>query len=181
MFSAPPPRLNTDIRIHRPASEWKAPLFWSLLGLAALLCGVLIRSGTPIQRIGLGSIGITLMLLMWALALDNKTTEISADPSGIRKTTAFGWSQIRWEQVGRVEKQNTVFGRGSSMLPSRGTTDTFPGREVTAIVFADHSGRTLMRMSESMQPAKAVRRLFDLCAERTGLHMEFRRIYDRNL
>lgn len=181
MFSVPPPRFETDIRVYRPPSEWKVPLFWSLLGLAALLCGVLNRSGTQIQRVGLSSVGIAFILLMWALALDNKTTEISADPSGMRKTTAFGWCHIRWQQLGSVEKQNTVFGRGRSILPSRGSRDSFPGREVTTIVFADHSGRALMRMSQYMQPRKAVRRLFDLCAERTGLRMEFRRIYNPNL
>jgi len=45
-----------------------------------------------------------------------------------------------------------------------------------SIVFADASGRTPLHMSTQMQPRDAVRRLFDLCAARTGLAEQFRRI-----
>lgn len=179
-FSPPPAQLETEIRIHRPASEWKAPLFWSLLGITAFLCSVFVRGGTAIQHMGLGSAGVLMTLLMWALALSNKTTEISADRSGIRETTAFGWRQLPWDQVGAVEEQEAIFGRGASLLRS-GSSTSFPGRRTTAIVFADKRGRTLIRMSQSMQPARTVGRLFDLCAERTGLQLKFRTIYERNL
>jgi hypothetical protein len=63
----------------------------------------------------------------------------------------------------------------------KNTSDTFPGREVTLIVFADHTGHTLISMSQAMQPAEQMLRLVDRCAERTGLHIEFRTIYERNL
>jgi hypothetical protein len=95
MFSPPPPPLQTDIRIYSPASEWKASIFWSLLAVSALACGVFIRSAGQIPRTCLGGIGMLLMLLMWALALESKSTEISADQNGMLKTTAFGWCRFR--------------------------------------------------------------------------------------
>jgi hypothetical protein len=178
MFSPPPPALQTNIRVYRPASEWKAPLFWSLLGVAALACAVFIRSGGQIQRMCLGSIGIFFMLLMWALALDNKTTEISADQNEVLKTTAFGWCSFRWEQVGSVEKEQTIF--DERRLRYRRRTSILQ-REVTRIVFADLGGRKLVSMSVVMEPEKAMQQLLELCAKRTGQRMEFRKIYEPNL
>jgi hypothetical protein len=180
MFSPPPPPLQTEIRVYRPASEWQAPLFWSLLGVAALASAAFTRSAGQIPRMGLGSVGMLFMLLMWALALDNKTTEIAADQNGMRKSTVFGWCQIRWEQVGSVEKQHTIFGRSERTL-RQGSSSSFPGRDVTTVVFADRNGRRLLSMSPAMQPSRAVRQLLDTCAGKTGLHMEFRTIYDPNL
>ncbi len=179
-FTSPPPPLDSDIHVRRPASELRAPLFWSLLGVAALALAVFVRAGTPIQRAVLGGIGTLFILSMCALALNNRTTEVSADRSRLRKTTAFGWCQTSWDQVGSVERQRTIFGRPASML-RKNTSDTFAGREVTLIVFADRSGHALVTMSQFMQPPKQMLRLMDLCTERTGLHIEFRTIYERNL
>ena len=178
MFSPPPPPLSTDIRVYRPGSEWRAPLVWSLLGAAALACGLFVTSGGRIPRMCLGAIGVVFMLLMWALSVDHKTTEISADHDGMRKTSAFGWCQIRWEQVGSVERQELAL---TNWRPRLGWDLPFPGRTTTSVVFADRSGRTLILMSDHMQPGKTMLRLLDLCAERTGLRMEFRRIYTRNM
>jgi hypothetical protein len=178
MFSPPPAPMATDIRVYRPASQWKIPLCWSLLGAALLACALLIRSANPISRMASGGAGLLFLLLMWGLAIEDKTTEISVDHTGMRKTTAFGWCQIRWEQVGSVETQRTIFGRSERILRVRDTS--FPGREVTTVVFADHSGHKLVSMSPAMEPAKTMRRLLDTCADRTGLRMEFRTIYDRN-
>jgi hypothetical protein len=179
MFSAVPPPLQTDIRLYRPASEWKAPLWWSLLGAALLACGLFMRGG-EIPRIGCGAAGLLFLLLMWTLALETKTTEVSGDASGMRKTTAFGWCQIRWDQLGSVNTETTIFGRRSYTLREK-SSSSFPGRQVTTVVFADRNGRKLLSMSPAMQPSGAMRRLLDTCAERTGLHMEFRTTYDRNL
>jgi hypothetical protein len=179
MFSSAPPPLATDIRVYRPASEWKAPLFWSLLGLALLACAVLVRSTNPVSRMGAGSAGMLFMLLMWGLAIHNKTTQVSADRGGMLKTSAFGWCRIRWEQVGSVEQERTIFGRGESRLRQRDAS--FPGREVTTVVFRDKVGRQLVTLSPRMEPSKNMRRLLDTCADRTGLHLEFRTIYDPNL
>src|SRR5204863_548116 len=133
MFSPPPPPLPAGIRVYRPSSQWKIPIFWSLLGAALLACAVLIRSANPISRMACGGAGTLFLLTMWGLAIEDKTTEISADQQGLRKTTAFGWCQIRWDQVGSVEQQRTIFGRSRSRLRIRDTS--FPGRKVTTIVF----------------------------------------------
>ena len=45
MLSEAPAPLDTDLRVHRPASEWRAPLYWSLLGVAMAACGLFARSG----------------------------------------------------------------------------------------------------------------------------------------
>jgi hypothetical protein len=179
MFTPAPPPLLTDIRVFRPASEWKAPLVWSLLGVAAIACSIWIRTGTRIHHLGVGSIGLLFVLLMWSLSLDNATTEISADASALRKTTAFGWRQVPWEQVGAVEERTMVFGRGKSLL--RGGKDySFPGNQSTALVFADAGGSTLISASAKMQPRESMRQLLDLCASRTGHRTERRTTYDRN-
>lgn len=179
MFSPPPPQLETEIRVHLPSSEWKAPLFWSLLGAAALAIGVLSRSAGHIQRMSLSYVGVLFMLAMWVLAADTKTTEISADRHVLRKTSALGWREIRWEQVGSVAQEHTIFGRGQSILRTRDRS--FPARDVTTIVFRSRSGRRLLSMSPNMQPEKLMVRLLDTCAERTGLRLEFRTNYAPNL
>jgi hypothetical protein len=179
MFSPAPPPIETDIRVYRPASEWKVPLGWSVLGAAMLACGVFMRSANPISRMVCASVGMLFLLLMWAMSIDNKTTEVSADRNGLLKNSAFGWCRIRWEQVGSVEQQHTIFGRSASRLRQRDTS--FPGRDVTMVVFADKSGRQLVTLSPGMEPTKNMRRLLDACAERTGLRLEFRTIFDPNL
>jgi len=176
-MSQPP---DSEIRLRRPASEWKAPIFWSLLGVVAFLSAVLAHSGELMQRISLGSVGFLFMVAMWALAVMSKSTEISADQDGLRKTTAFGSWTVGWDQVGSVEQERTIFGRSENTLRS-GSDTSFPGREVTMIVFRDHNGRKLLSMSPKMEPAKMRLRLLDLCAERTGLRLEFRTVYERNL
>jgi hypothetical protein len=179
-LTAPPPALDTDIRVYRPKSESVVPLFWSLLGATMLALGVFLPGGMRIQNMTLGAVGALFMLLMWGLALDSKTTEVSADSSGLRKASAFGWRQVRWDQVGSVEKQHVVFGRDKSLI-MRGRMDYFPGRDVTLVAFNDRSGHMLVSMSTNMQPPKQMQRLLDLCAQRTGLHLKFRTLYERNL
>ena len=176
----PPPPLTTDIRVYRPASEWKVPLFWSLLGAALLVSALLTHEGSEVQRTLAGGAGTLFLLLMWGLAVDNKTTEISADANVLRRTSAFGWREVRWDEVASVTRERTVFGRPERLLRA-GTTDFFPGREVTTVVFRGRSGRALIRMSPAMQPPHSARDLLNLCAERTGLHLESRTNYERNL
>ena len=178
MFSPAPPPLDTDIRVHRPASEWKAPLVWSLLGLVLLACSVFMRSASLVSRMGAGSAGMMFILAMGALSISNKTTEVSADLNGLLKTSAFGWCRIRWEQVGSVAQERTIFGRSDSSLRRRDTS--FPGRDVTIVAFRDKGGRQLVSLSPGMEPVRNMRRLLDTCADRTGLHLEFRTIYDPN-
>jgi hypothetical protein len=179
MFTPAPAPLVAAIRVVRPASEWRAPLVWSLLGVAAIACSIWIRGGTRIQHFGLAGVGLVFVVLMWSLALDNATTEISADPGALRKTTAFGWRQVAWDQVGAVEERTMVFGRGKSLLRD-GKDYSFPGNESTALVFADVGGRTLISASAKMEPRESMRQLLDLCASRTRHRTERRTIYERN-
>lgn len=165
-LSAPPPPINTEIRVHPPASEWKAPLFWSLLGVAALASGVLLRSGPIVARVWLGVIGVSFMLAMGAMALEKATTEISADSERIRKTNAFGWAEARWEQVARLErvevtqKETRTFGVMRMDLGTLAHTESY--------VFRQHNNRALLRMSIQMVPAGQMRQLLDLCRKKTG-------------
>jgi hypothetical protein len=178
MFSARPAPLVTDIRVYRPSSEWKMPLVWSLLGIAALGCGLFIRSAALVPKLTLSSLGIAFILAMWALSIDAKTTEVSADRTALRKTTAFGWREVRWEEVSSVQEQETIFGPEPQWL--RRPQASFR-QSTKSIIFADKRGRTLIRMSNVMVPEKSVARLLDLCADRTGLHLEFRKVYEPNL
>ena len=171
-FSAPPPPLQTEVRVHRPASEWKMPLLWSALGLGLAACGLFVPAATPMQRIGyilLGGLGVA---LMGALALYNGATQVAADAHGLRETSAFAWRDLRWEEVGGVETRELV------PTTRRNLSDVmpFPGRTTRSLVFANRSGRALMRLSVAMQPRDAMRRLLEVCAARTGLEEQFRRI-----
>lgn len=178
-FSTPPPPLATDIRVHRPASEWKMPLVWSLLGVAMLALGIFVH-GNQIRRLGAGALGLLFILAMIALSVNTRMTEVSADRNVLRKTTAFGWREVAWSQVGRVERQELLMGVGKPSLFQKEMLP-FPGRSVKSIVFTDRNGRALVSMSDHMEPESDVRRLLDLCAAQTGLHLEFKTLYNGNL
>jgi hypothetical protein len=171
-LSAPPPPLQTDVRVHRPASEWKAPLYWSLLGLAAAALGLFAPAFTPLQRIGYVLLGGLWVVLTAALSLYNGTTQVAADGHGLLETSAFGWRDLNWDEVGGVETRELV------PTTRRNFRDTlpFPGRTTRSLVFTGRDGRALMRLSVAMQPPGAMRRLLDMCAARTGLQEQFRRI-----
>ena len=168
-LSAPPPPMDTDIRVRPPASEWKTPLFWSLLGVAALAFGVFSSEGRMIARVGLSLIGVLVILFAWSVSLTSRTLEITADRNGIRKTSAFGWSEIRWDQIGRFERLITIPETKKRWL----LYDLpFPGRESENYVLSNKSGWPLMHISVDMGPMGAMRRLLELCHERTGLSLE---------
>jgi hypothetical protein len=175
MLTPPPPPLQTELRVHRPASEWKAPLFWSLLGFGMAACGLFARSGAFMPRLGAASLGVFFVLLTGALSLHNGTIEVAADAHGIRESSAFGWRDFRWEDVGGIETREVVSVNRRAFSLSHGLP--FPGNTTRSLVFTGHGGRTLMRLSIAMQPGSAMRRLLDLCALRTGQQEQFRRIY----
>jgi hypothetical protein len=169
--SAPPPPIDTDIRVRPPASEVKAPIFWSILGLAALGLSILSRKAAVAPRAGLAVIGGLFMLAMWAKALENRTTEIRADAQRIRKSSAFGWIEAPWERIARVER--------TEVIPDERTPGfmlyrqlPFPGRRVEAYAFVDRNGWTMFSMSLAMGPMDPMHRLLDLCREKTGSTLE---------
>jgi hypothetical protein len=168
-LSAPPPPMDTDIRVRPPASEWKAPLFWSLLGIVALAFGVFSSEGGMIARVGLSALGVLFILITWSLSLTSKTSEITADLNGIRKTSAFGWSEVRWDQIARFERLTTIPETKKRWL----VYDLpFPGRETENYVFSNKGGWPLMHIGVDMGPMGSMRRLLDLCHEKTGLSLE---------
>ena len=179
----PKPPLFTPasgIVVQRPVSEWKAPLYWSLLGVACLAIAVFSRAGTQVERLGLGALGLFFLLAMWALALDNMTMLVSVGADGLRRASAFGWRDVRWDEIGSVAEENSIFGRHENRLLYK-TDNSFPGRNVTTIVFRDKSGRSILRMSPDMQPEKSMSQLLDTCARKTGLSLESRTVYHPNL
>jgi hypothetical protein len=174
MLSQAPPPLETGLRVHRPASEWRAPLFWSLLGVAMAALGLFHRSGAPLPRLGTIFLGGLWVLLMAALSLDNGTTEVAADAHGIRETSAFGWRDIPWADVAGVERwEVTAVNRKAFSLMHQ---LPIPGHTSRSLVFTGRNGRALMRLSVAMQPRDTMGRLLDFCAARTGLHEQLRRI-----
>jgi hypothetical protein len=52
----------------------------------------------------------------------------------------------------------------------------FPGSTVRVFAFNDASGYTLMSFSPELEPRDALRRVFDLCTEQTGLKLRDRTI-----
>ena len=115
------------------------------------------------------------MLAMWAMSLESRTIEIRADSERIRKSSAFGWIEVPWERVARVERQEVIPDeRTPGFLLNRQLP--FPGRKVESYVFVDRHGRTLFTMSLAMQPAEPMHRLLDLCRAKTGSTLERRTI-----
>ncbi len=169
-ISSPPPQIQTDIRVQSPSSEWKAPLFWSLLGFAALGIGVFARSAPTPSRVGYGLIGSIFILAMFSLSLERMTMQVRADAQRIRKSSAFGWVEVPWEKIARLEQQTVIPDeRGPGYLYRR---LPFPGNSVESYVFRDHDGRSLFSISFAMGPAEPMYRLLELCREKTGASID---------
>jgi hypothetical protein len=171
-LSAPPAPLLTEVRVYRPASEWKAPLFWAVLGLGAAALGLFAPAVTPLARSGEVLLGGVWILLTASLSLYNGTTQVAADAHGLLETSAFGWRDLRWEEVGGVETRELV----PTTRKDFSDAMPFPGRTTRSLVFTGRDGRALMRLSVAMQPRDSMRRLREVCAARTGLTEQFRRI-----
>jgi hypothetical protein len=164
-FSPQPPPAEGGILLHSPASEVKAPLFWSLLGLAAFCVGVFGPNMEPFSRLWALLAGVAFMLITGLLAWNNATLRVHADSTGLRSSSALGWRQVRWDLVKSMELREitpTTYHLGGDQL-------AFPGSTTKSFVFSDADGRTLLHMSTKMQPKEDVRRFFDLVRERTGL------------
>jgi hypothetical protein len=164
-FSPQPPPAEGGILLHSPASEVKAPLFWSLLGVAAFCMGVFGSGMEPFNRLWMLVVGFGFILITGLLAWNDATLRIHADSTGLRSSSALGWRQVRWDLVKNVEL------REISPVTYRFEGDrlAFPGSSTKSFVFSDADGRTLLHMSTKMQPKEDVRRFFDLVRERTGL------------
>ena len=173
MMSATPSGPSGEILLRSPREAVLAPLFWSLLGVAALTMGVLARGAGPMQRMGLILAGAVFLVATWALSWHNRTLRFSAGRAGVRETSAFGWREFRWEQVASVERRRVV---PTDYVSFHSAPLPFPGQTTETIVFADREGRTLMRTSTNLQPGEARGQLFDLCAARTGLIEQLRTI-----
>ncbi len=173
-LSRPPAAEAGEIVTRAPKSEGRAPLFWSLLGLAAFASGAFAPAGSPFQRLTPLLIGLVFVLGTWGLALHNTTLRITAGEKGLRETSALGWREVAWEQIRSVERRETT----STRRPAFDIREKlpFPGNTARSIVFADSYGFALLRMSDRMEPRAAVRRMLDLCESRTGRQMQFRHL-----
>jgi hypothetical protein len=170
-ISAPPPPIDTGILVKPPVSESRAPLFWSLLGIAALASSILSRSAPITPRIGFAIIGSLFILAMFAISLEGKTTQIRADSQRIRKSSAFGWIEVPWDRIARVELEEVIPDeRTPGFFLNKALP--FPGRSVESYVFLDRNGRKLFTMSPAMEPLDPMHRLLSLCREKTGSTLE---------
>jgi hypothetical protein len=89
-------------------------------------------------------------------------------------TSVLGWRDLPWEMIRTVEDQSmftTYYNSRMLMweLP-------FPGSTIRVLAFKDDRARTLMSLSPELEPRDSLRRLFDLCTERTGLKLQKRTI-----
>jgi len=142
----------------------KAPLFWSLLGLAAFCVGVFGPNMEPFSRLWL-CWPASRSLLITGCWLDNATLRVHADSTGLRSSSAIGWRQVRWDLVKSMELREitpTTYHLG-------GTSSRSPAAPPSPSSSRMRTGRTLLHMSTKMQPKEDVRRFFDLVRERTGL------------
>jgi hypothetical protein len=106
-----------------------------------------------------------------ALSVERSTMQIRADSQRIRKSSAFGWIEVPWERVARVERMEVIPDeRTPGFLLNRALP--FPGRSVESYVFVDRNGRTLFTMSLGMEPMDPMHRLLELCRTKTGSTLE---------
>jgi hypothetical protein len=173
MFTESPGPLR-GITLHSPTRQWKIVLVWSILGVALAVLPMLGKGGNPISRIGYITLGSAFALSLWIFAWHTKTLEVSASDGGIRMTSVLGWRDLPWGLIRSVEDQDifsTYYNGQMRMweLP-------FPGSTVRVLAFNDERDRTLMTFSPELEPSESLKRLFDLCTERTGLKLRRRTI-----
>lgn len=173
MLTESPGPMN-GITLHSPARQWRIVLAWSLLGVALAVIPLLAKGGNPVSRIGYITLGSAFALSLWIFAWHTKTLEISAGDSGIRMTSVLGWRDLPWGLIRSVEDQDIFATYYNGQL--RMWELPFPGSSVRVLAFNDAGDRTLMSFSPELVPQDSLKRLFDLCTERTGLKLHGRTI-----
>jgi len=167
-FSPQPPPAEGGILLHSPASEVKAPLFWSLLGLAAFCVRRIWSHMEPFSRLWALLAGVAFMLTHRAAGLEQRHAPCPCRfDAGLRSSSAIGWRQVRWDLVKSMELREitpTTYHLGGDQL-------AFPGSNHQVLrLLGCGPVAPLLHMSTKMQPKEDVRRFFEtLVRERTGL------------
>jgi len=173
MFTKSPGSLS-GIALHSPTRQWKIVLCWSLLGVALAVIPMLGKGSNPVSHFGAIALGSSFALSLWIFAWHTKTLEISANEQGVRMNSVLGWRELPWGLVRSVEDQDvfTTYYNGNLRMWEL----PFPGNSIRVLTFNDERDRTLMSFSPELEPGDSLKRLFDLCTERTGLKLRRRTI-----
>lgn len=174
MFIQSPGPLNGGVTLHSPTRQWKTVLGWSILGVAMAVIPLLSKGGNPVSRVGYVTLGSAFALSLWGFAWHTKSLEISANAQGIRMISVLGWRNLPWEMVRTVEDQSVFATYYNSQM--RMWELPFPGSTTRVLTFNDGSDHTLMSLSPELEPQDSLKRLFQLCNERTGLKLQNRTI-----
>lgn len=176
-FTTSPGALNTlgeGINLHSPDKQWKIVVGWSMLGVAMVTLVALGKGGHLVSSAWYMIVGSAFTISLWMFACHTKTLEVSANGQGMRMTSALGWREVPWAMVRGVEEQEifTTYYNGNMKMWEL----PFPGSTVHVISFNDAGGRTLMSFSPELGPGEEQKRLFEMCAARTGAHLKKRTI-----
>ena len=174
VFSTPPGALSEAISLHSPERQWKIVLGWSLLGVAMALMVALGSGGNRPGRLAYILLGSAFAMALWVYSWHTKTLEVSANAQGLRMTSVLGWREVPWDMVGGVESQEifTTYYNGNMRMWEL----PFPGSTAHILAFNDKQGRTLLSFSPELEPKDGLKRLFELCAQRTGSTLRQRSI-----
>ena len=175
MFTASPGPAANGHSLHSPSRQWKAVMFWSLLGVAMAAVAFLGRgNGNPATAYFYITLGSTFALALWVFACHTKTLEVSANDHGIRVTSALGWRDVPWTLIADVEEQEifTTYYNGNLRMWEL----PFPGSTVRILSFNDQQGRTLLSFSPALEPKATLNELLALSAHKTGSPLQRRQI-----
>jgi hypothetical protein len=174
VFTPSPGPLNNGISLRSPTKQWKIVLGWSILGVAMVTIVMFSKGNNQAAGLFYLMLGAAFAMALWIFAWHTKTLEVSANGQGIRMTSVLGWRDVPWNMVRGVEVQDifTTYYNGNMRMWEL----PFPGSTVRVFAFNDQRGRTLMSFSPELEPKDGLRRLFDLCTERTGAVLQHRTI-----
>lgn len=174
LITPSPGALANGISLHSPSKQWKIVLGWSILGVAMVIGAMFGKGDSRVSGFFYMMLGAAFTIALWLYAWHTKTMEVSANGQGIRMTSVLGWRDVPWELIRGVEEQEifTTYYNGNMRM----WEIPFPGSAVRIIAFNDGQGRTLMSFSPELEPKDGLRQLFELCTQRTGARIEWRRI-----
>jgi hypothetical protein len=156
------------IVLRPPPGSWKAPLFWSLLGVGLAVGAYFGREASQISRYSAFIVGSALALTLWGVAGREWTLKLSANGQGVRVSSMLESCYVPWEKVRGVEAQWILFTRHSGKLLKALPSSN---RSLNCYGFVDEGGNTLLCFSRDLVPGEARDRLFQLCEARTGAQL----------
>lgn len=169
--SLPRADVPADIVLGCPSYFWIAGLLLALVpGLLIVLPVMLNREAMWHERLVWGTAGVVVTLFFVGAAVHFATYEVSASGRGVRERSLFGWREVPWESVQRVEDETVREQKYNPTLRRRQTGLTKPW--LRSLVLVGEGDRQMMSIGVQLEPKAKWQELKDLAARKTGLKPE---------